>query len=119
MSDTERDLLELERGFWLGDADYFRAHSDDTCLVAFPGIARTLSREELAGTVGATSRWADLRMDMKGTIEPSPDVAMLTYEAAATRDGEPYEALVSSGYVRRDGEWKLMFHAHAPVLKGA
>jgi hypothetical protein len=41
---------------------------------------------------------------------------LLTYRASAVRgNGEPYEARVSSGYVRRNGGWKLMFHAQMPL----
>jgi hypothetical protein len=37
-------------------------------------------------------------MDLQGLEEPTDEVAVLTYRAAATRDdGEPYSALVSSG----------------------
>lgn len=44
------------------------------------------------------------------------DVAIISYKADVTRaDGEPYSALVSSGYVRRDVGWKLAFHQHSPV----
>ena len=48
--------------------------------------------------------------------ELSDDAAILSYEVSAERpDGEPYHAIVSSGYVRRDGEWKLAFHQHTPL----
>ena len=30
-------------------------------------------------------------------------------------DGEPYAAMVSSAYVKRDEGWKLAFHQHSPV----
>jgi hypothetical protein len=60
-------------------------------------------------------RWRDVRMQVKGVLEPSPGVALLTYEANATRaEGEPYAALVSSGYVRRNGAWKMVFHQQTP-----
>ena len=44
------------------------------------------------------------------------DVVIISYKADVTRaDGEPYTALVSSAYVRRDAGWKLVFHQHSPV----
>ena len=44
-----------------------------------------------------------------------PDTAIVTYEAHAKRaTGEPYAALVSSGYVKRNGEWKMTFHQQTP-----
>jgi hypothetical protein len=30
-------------------------------------------------------------------------------------NGEAYEALVSSAYVRRDGQWKMAFHHQTPL----
>jgi hypothetical protein len=70
----------------------------------------------LAATVKDPDRWHSLSMDLKGMVEPGIDVVMLTYEAHATREGgEPYAALVSSGYVHRADGWKLMFHCQTPL----
>jgi hypothetical protein len=30
-------------------------------------------------------------------------------------EGERYRALVSSGYVKRNGSWKMMFHQQTPL----
>ena len=47
---------------------------------------------------------------------PGDEVAILTYEASAERaDGEPHHALVSTGYVKRDDGWKMMFHSQTPL----
>ena len=43
-------------------------------------------------------------------------MAILSYEAHATRsNGEPYSALVSTGYAKRDDGWKMMFHQQTPL----
>ena len=43
-------------------------------------------------------------------------VALLSYEAHAIRaNGEPFQALVSSAYVRTDGRWKMAFHQQTPL----
>lgn len=45
---------------------------------------------------------------------------LLSYEAHAVREGgEPYNALVSSGYVKRGDGWKMMFHAQTPLKAAA
>jgi hypothetical protein len=122
MSDSKRitaskkELLDLEKGFWTGDEAYYSAHADIECLVAFPGMAQAMDNADLAKTATNPNRWRGLKIDLKGIIEPGSDIIMLTYEAHATREnGEPYAALVSSGYVHRVNGWKLMFHAQTPL----
>ena len=53
---------------------------------------------------------------MKGFLEPVPGVAIFTYQVRATRKmGEAYAAVVSSGYVKRNGGWKMVFHHQTPL----
>lgn len=113
----QNDLLALERKFWSGDADFYRQNLDDECLTAFPKMAGVQMKEDVAGMVAKdpSQRWQDLRIDEKGFVEPTKDVAILSYEARARRGGENYKALVSSGYVRRNGAWKLAFHQQTPL----
>ncbi|RWM72851.1 MULTISPECIES: hypothetical protein [Mesorhizobium] len=116
MMANKDELLDLERGFWTGDAAYFKANADTECLVAFPQMAQTMSNADLAETATDPNRWRDLDIDLKGIIEPGSDIVVLTYEAHATREsGEPYAALVSTGYVHRVNGWKMMFHAQTPL----
>ncbi|MER2533988.1 MAG: hypothetical protein ABTQ31_02355 [Rhizobiaceae bacterium] len=118
MTVSSDELLELERGFWTGDADFYKANADTECLVAFPGMSAAMANSDLADTVKDPKRWTSVEMDVKGMVQPGTDVAMLTYEARAERKGgEPYAALVSSGYVRRLDGWKLMFHSQVPLDK--
>ena len=75
-----------------------------------------MDNADLAKTATKPNRWRDLKMDLKGIIEPGSDIIMLTYEASAIREnGEPYAALVSTGYVHRANGWKMMFHAQTPM----
>lgn len=114
--DLNPHLLDLERNFWTGDSKFFAEHTDASCLVAFPEMALVMRRDDLAETARDGNRWRDLRIDVKGVIEPADGVLILTYEARAVRTGgEPYAALVSTGYVKRAEGWKMMFHAHAPL----
>jgi hypothetical protein len=116
MTVNKKELLDLERGFWTGDATYYAANADAECLVAFPQMAQAMSNADLAKTARKPNRWRDLDIDVKGMVEPGSDIVMLTYEAHATREnGEPYAALVSTGYVHRANGWKMMFHSHTPM----
>lgn len=117
------NLLALERQFWNGDAAFYRQHLDDTCLVAFTQMSGAFGKGDIADSIKDGTRWRDLQMALKGIVEPAPGVAILTYQASAKRpDGAPYEALVSSGYVKRsnDGEaaWKMAFHQQTPLSDG-
>jgi len=110
------ELTEIERGFWTGGEDYFLAHLDEKCLLAFPQMAGAYSREEVAATAKEPQRWKDLSTQEKGFLQPTGDMAELAYEARATRaNGEPYRALVSTLYVRRDDGWKMAFHSQTPL----
>jgi hypothetical protein len=111
-----KDLLALEKKFWSGDAGFYRNNLDDECLTVFTKTAGVQSKDAIADMVKDDSqRWQDLKIDEKGLVEPTRDVAILSYEASARRGDERYKALVSSGYVRRNGAWKLAFHQQTPL----
>jgi uncharacterized protein YchJ len=114
----QTDLLALERRFWTGDAEFYRHNLDDRCLTAFASMAGVATKDEIADSVGAERRWQDLTIELRGLLEPTDDIAIVTYKAAATREnGPPYSALVSSGYVKRDGAWKMAFHQQTPLAR--
>lgn len=74
------------------------------------------TREQIAGSVEEAERWRDLEIEPEGLLRPLEDLAILTYRTGARRgEGERYLALISSGYARRDGTWKLVFHQQTPV----
>ena len=112
------DLFGIEEGFWLKGAAHFRDHLDERCLLAFPQAGEMhglFDRETVAATATPDNRWRDLTMGHRQLLELG-EVAVISYRADVTRaDGEPYAALVSSGYVRRGSDWKLAFHQHSPV----
>ncbi|HEX2803398.1 MAG TPA: hypothetical protein VHN55_05375, partial [Sphingomicrobium sp.] len=57
------ELFEIEEGFWLKGEDYFLAHVDERCLLAFPTMPDfhgVHSREEVAATAKQPNRWSDL-----------------------------------------------------------
>jgi len=112
----EQDLVRLERGFWTEGGEYYREHVDDECLLAFTEMAGLHSNDEIAGMNPGAGNWKDVHLDAKGLVELSGEAALLTYEVEAKRkDGEPYRALVSTGYVKRGGEWKMAFHQQTPL----
>lgn len=112
------DLYHIEEGFWLQGPEHYLEHLDQRCLLVFPqtgemhGVA---DRMEVAATASSSNRWRNLTMSDRQLLE-AEEVAIISYRAEATRwNGEPYAALVSSAYLRRDGRWKLAFHQQSPV----
>lgn len=116
---TKSELLPIERSLWTDGPEAYRRNVDERCLVAFTEMAGVSSRDEIAATVTDGPRWRDLEIEVEGLVEPAPDVAVITYEARAVQgeDGDErrYHALVSSGYVRREDGWKLVFHQQTPL----
>lgn len=111
----EQDLMKLEEGFWTGGEDYYRDHLDDECLVAFADMAGVQGRDAIA-KMAEERRWRDVSIEEKGFVNPTPDTAILSTETTATRaDGQPYHAITSTVYVKRDGEWKMAFHGQTEL----
>ena len=110
------DLLVTEKRLWSGGKAEYEATLDDTCLVAFPQMAGVSTRSKVVEQVADEPRWHDLHVEIQGFLQPTDDVAILSYRARATRDTDaPHEALVSSAYVQRRDGWKLMFHQQTPT----
>jgi hypothetical protein len=111
----QSDLLAMEKKLWSGGKAAYERTLDDDCLIAFTEMAGVSSRDSIAEQADA-NRWQGLDIEVEGFLQPTEDVALLTYHASAVRGkGEPYEARVSSGYVRRGGDWKMMFHQQTPL----
>ena len=114
------ELFAIEEGFWLGGRDHFLEHVDERCLLAFPQAGEmhgVRTREEVAATASTQpGRWRDLKVSDRHLLRLADGAAVISYRADVFRfDGEPYAAMVSSAYVKRDGGWKLAFHQHSPV----
>jgi hypothetical protein len=115
MAKISKELMAIEKDFWTGGEAYYKEHVDRECLVAFPEMAGAMGNAEIAASAKEGRRWRDLKIDPVDEVNPSGDVAIITYNVTATKqDGEPYAALVSTGYVKRPGGWKMMFHAQTP-----
>ena len=112
------DLLAIERALWSGGAETYREHLDDDCVIAFTEMAGVYSRDQVAAMVESGPRWRDVALEVEGMLQPADDIAILTYRARATRgESEHYHALIGSGYIRRGGEWKMIFHQQTPLAE--
>lgn len=114
--DLKDELLAIDRGFWLDGEDFFLEHVDERCMLVFAEMKGVYSREEVAASARDPDRWRDLRIADAMALQPSEDIAILSYEARVTRGtGGAYRALIGSTYVRRGGGWKLACHQHSAL----
>ena len=116
---VDHELLAIERALWTGGADVYLRNLDDDCLVAFSEMGGVSTRQQIAASVdnGEGGRWREVLIELEGLLQPRRDVALLTYRASAVRgEHERYQARVSSGYVRREDGWKMMFHQQTPLV---
>jgi hypothetical protein len=58
--------------------------------------------------------WSSFELEDLRSFQPTEDTAVVTYGVVAQRDEQEYSALMSSVYVLRDDEWKLVFHQQTP-----
>jgi hypothetical protein len=111
----QRELLRKEEKLWSGGPSEYRNALDGDCLVAFTELAGVQQRDKIAKMAGQGQRWHDVDIEVDGFLQPTDDVTILTYRVHAVRGNEPYDARVSSGYVNRDGDWRMMFHQQTPL----
>jgi hypothetical protein len=106
-------LLKIERELGGGTGDTYRRHLTEDAVVVVPGAA--ITREQTAFAIDATPGWDEFEITEDRVVPLTDDSAILTYRWSSRRGDETYEALMSSVYVRRDGEWKLALHQQTPV----
>jgi len=95
MPDSE--LLELERRFWMGDADFYRQLLTADCRMALPGMG-LVERQVAIDGIASGPRWDEVEFT----------------QARLQRLG--------SDYSREDGHWKLAYHhqtARSPPHNGS
>ncbi|GGI04208.1 nuclear transport factor 2 family protein [Egicoccus halophilus] len=122
MSDEQlaQELEAAERAFWSagGDVEFYRdAVADELRCVFSVGI---LDRDATLRGVAQGAPWTDLELSELTVTPIAEDAAALVYRASAVPGGGGgrYETYVTSTYVRRDGRWRLLLHAHVPVADG-
>jgi uncharacterized protein DUF4440 len=112
-------LWQIEKEFWLGGADVYRQRLADEALMVFPGMV--LTKPQTVDAIAAGPRWTSVEFSDQRLMRLAQDGVALIYRASGSRDGDaaPYSALVSSVYVRRNGEWRLALHQQSPGSRPA
>lgn len=118
MNDPLRAEVEgLERQGWdalsgPGGAAFYEDIMAEEGLMVFPGMV--MDKKASLGTIPQVAPWSSYELSAV-RVTGDDDVALITYKAVGERPGQArYEAAMSSVYVRRNGEWKLLLHQQSP-----
>jgi hypothetical protein len=111
-------LIDLEKRFWKGDADFYRQHVARNSLMVFPEPVGMLEREETIDAIASGPRWTEVEFEKASVIRLTGESAIVAYKATAHRGEDVYTTLASSAYVQEDGSWKLAFHQQTPDTSG-
>ena len=63
----------------------------------------------------AAQTWNSFDLHDLHEFDPERDASVLTYCATTQREGQEYEALISSVYVQTERHWRLALHKQTPV----
>jgi hypothetical protein len=110
------ELREIERAFWLADAEYYRRTLAPGCVMVFPGMG-IVGRDAILGGIERAPRWSAVDFHDWHREDPEPGVAVVAYRAEARREGErhSYLAFCGSLHVRHADGWRLAFHQRTPA----
>jgi hypothetical protein len=113
------ELTDLEHKGWQalsGDAgaEFYDAFlTDDAIMVVPVGV---MDRDACIAAFAAAAPWSRFELADMRVLPLGEEAATVVYRATAQREGHPeYTALMSTSYVRRDGEWLIAFHQQTPV----
>jgi hypothetical protein len=117
--DMRDELIELERDFWgaAGDPEHYELRFADDGIMAFD--VGVMDKPAVLAAVADSASWADFTIDDMRMTQITEDVVALTYTTVARTVGSDavYQAVVSSVYVRRNGEWLLVLHQQTPLRR--
>ncbi|MGN6203927.1 nuclear transport factor 2 family protein [Humibacter sp.] len=119
--DLLQTLLDLERAGWdslcesRGDAFYGRIMTDDAVMVLANG--EVMDRDAVVASLGQAPPWSTYELADVRLMRVGIDGAALVYRGTARREpsGPAFTALMSSVYLRRDGEWRLALYQQTPI----
>lgn len=110
---NQKQLLDIEKGFWHEGADYYNNHITEDAVFVFPGMR--LGKEDGVAAADTAPRWDSLDITETELVELSAEIAFLTYHATGQREGEePYTGNITTVYRLVDGSPKMCFHQQTP-----
>lgn len=116
------ELVAIEERGWEalaagGDAAaaFYRAVLADDPVMLFPGGMVLRGRDAILSSM-AGPPWSSYELSDTRVQRLADDAAAVIYRAVGEREGQPpYEALITTVYVRDGGRWRLALHQQTPV----
>ena len=114
-----KDLKALERAGWdslcagTGHTFYGSLMTPDGVMVLAHG--EVLDRDEVVASLEDSPRWDSYSLADVRLVPLGSDSAALVYRARASRRGTELSALMSSTYVRHDGDWRLALYQQTVI----
>ncbi|WP_109211801.1 MULTISPECIES: nuclear transport factor 2 family protein [Microbacterium] len=117
------ELLGLERRGWqsLCDGDgadfYGEIMSSDGVMVLANGVV--MDRATVTQSLADAPPWDSFRIEEPQIVPAGDDSAVLVYRGVAIRrgDSQPFEALMTSVYVKTDERIHLVSYQQTPVVR--
>jgi hypothetical protein len=112
------ELVALETAGWdalctTRGADFYDELLTDDAVMLFP--MGHFDRAAALEAIRKSPPWSSYQVDFVQVTHPTSDVGIVTYRAVARREGsDPYEAWMSSTYVRDRARWRLALHQQSP-----
>ena len=120
MPDLLNELTTREQQGWEAlshgrGAEFYDAFLTDDALMVLPFAV--LDRSAAVASMRDAPPWSHYELSDEQLVRVSDSAAMLLYRATAQREGQPeYRALMSTTYVRVDGEWLVKLHQQMPLV---
>lgn len=116
------ELLKIEKEGWQALSTTIDAASKfyhsilcEDAVMVFPGGLVFVGKEKILESF-AEQPWDTFQIENVRVVALSETSSILVYKVTARRGkSDPYEALISSTYVYRDGSWMLAYHQQTPV----
>ena len=115
------ELLTIERRGWDSLCDgtganfYGSLMVNDAVMVLAHGVV--MDREAVIASLNDAPPWRTYEISDARIISAGADSTILVYTGVAYREGDSpaFRSLMSSIYVRVDGDWKLVLYQQTPI----
>jgi hypothetical protein len=114
METLSEQLTTLEQAGWealrtsTGAEFYGRLMTADGLMVLADGSV--LDRDQVVASLDEAPPWTAYSLSEIRCLDLADDTAALVYHADASRPGFDFTAVMTSCYVRRNGNWSLALH---------